>query len=150
MSDRRLVRTARMSRLEVTVDGRWRRVASAHAALRGHAGWHAAVPLRPITHHATRSEAEAAICDATGGAVTTPPILACPSDPAGAPSGLRWVCGQFGWRLWRNRYCVGAVDMVRGGWIPVVHRRGHWWSVALVPAPVSAAARALVREVRRG
>jgi hypothetical protein len=89
--------------------------------------------------------------------VSRPTVLACPEDPAGAPSGLRWVgwsstgrdvrrwelvCGRkrLGWclRHWTSRIWR-AVVLADCGSGETVHE-----------GTLSDCARQLVREVRRG
>lgn len=79
-------------------------------------------------------------------------LLACPSDPAGAPSGLQWrLLEHGGWRLWRGEDCVGAVITGAQPWecVAVAYEPpGYWRPVAR--GDLDWCARELVREVRRG
>jgi hypothetical protein len=77
-------------------------------------------------------------------------ILACPSDPAGAPSGLRWrLLEQGGWRLLRGEVCFGAI-LYGAGVYGATYWDGRAWRSTGSCGPLAVAAHALVREVRRG
>ncbi len=87
--------------------------------------------------------------------MTRPTVLACPSDPAGAPSGMRWrpVFSGDVWMLVRDgvsKAWLGSVSRTTDGRYVISRTSVLPRSRSRPRKTIRGAARALVKEVRRG